>query len=164
MGRGQVKNSTDQRMAAGKEWTAFLRRLWTGPWLGEPCFACGCAISPGLGEAEHRISVQRRPDLTWSLRWMGEPFLVPVHGSGRKRCPVHDIACNMVIGSNAARRDELGRSVPLTPAEIDAAVERARSRPRSSAGKDRRAPVRESAAPRVKLPERRVYADAGRPW
>lgn len=124
-----------------------LWREWSarGPVL---CFACRCPVrSLDYCEVEHRISARLRPDLAWTTWWQGERFLVPVHGSDysasggvNKRCGTHDLACNLVIGSNAARRDELGRSLPLTEEEIAAAMARTRSRPRSTAGRDRRKP------------------------
>jgi hypothetical protein len=171
MGRGQVKDSHLARPATGKEWSAFRRQLFREWSLGGArpvyCFACGCEIPPGLGEVEHRISARRRPDLAWTRVWMGAPFLVPVHGSGRKRCPLHDLACNAVIGSNVARRDELGRSVPLTAAEITAAMERARAVPRSSTGRDRAVLPPLARVPGYSRPPQsrpRVYDGAGRPW
>lgn len=165
MGRGQVRDSRAMGEPSGPAWSAF-RRVLFGEWGSRPkCFACGCQVDgPDRGEVEHRISTSLRPDLAWTRWWQGEPFLVPVHGSGRKRCPACDLACNLVIGSNAARRDELGRSVPLTPAEITAAQQRTRGRGRSSTGRDRRDSPPEPAKMPGSPPEPRVFPAAGRAW
>lgn len=174
MGRGQVADSHVPRPCTGPEWSRYRRQLlreWSldgaRPVL---CFACSCEIEPGLAEVEHRISARRRPDLAWTRMWRGQPFLVPVHGSGRKRCPVHDLACNAILGSNAARRDEWGRSVPLTPAEITAAMGRTAGNPRSSTGRDRKVlppptRVRGYYRPPGESPTgQKIFAEAGRDW
>lgn len=149
---------------AGARWKEFRGALFR-EWGRPACFACGCPVDgPGAGEVEHRISWHVRPDLTWSRFWNGEPFLVPVHGSGHKRCPVHDIACNLVIGSNIARRDSLGRSVPLTPEEITAAQQRTQGRPRSSTGRDRRQPARKTPEVPAAPARPRAFPKAGREW
>jgi len=156
---------------SGPKWVAFRQRLFAG-WArtGQlACFACGCPVNgPAAGEIEHRISTRLRPDLAWEQWWKGERFLVPVHGSGKKRCPVHDLACNAVIGSNAARRDELGRSLPLTPEEIAAAQARAAERPRSGTGRDRRKSRGSAAKPRetAETPKnpRGTPVSIGRAW
>ncbi len=175
MARGPTSSTTLLR-PDGARWAEFRRYLWRSQSARGPvaCFACGCPVAgPGQGEIEHRISASRRPDLAWTEYWRGERFLVWVHGSDysarggpNKRCPVHDIACNMVIGSNAARRDELGRSLPLTPEELEAAVARAQGRPRSTAGKDRRRrPARTISENPTNAPARpKPDVLAGRPW
>jgi len=151
---------------SGPAWTEFRRRLFADWAARGPvrCFACGCPIAAGQGEIEHRISASRRPDLAWTKWWQGEPFLVPVHGSGKRRCPSHDLACNAVIGANAARRDDLGRSVPLTAAEIAAAQERTRARGRSATGRDRRKPPAAAPEPAATGAKPRVFPAAGRAW
>jgi hypothetical protein len=153
-------------------WRAFTKQLWATEFRGQPCWLCGHRIIPGYGEVEHRISPSLRPDLAWSQWYRGEPFLVPVHGGGKRRCPEPSCAldCNATAGGNAAPRDELGRSAKWPPEFLarkqqERATYRAREG-RSSVTRRAGASTGMRPAPEAKPapPGRRVYADAGRPW
>jgi hypothetical protein len=148
----------------------FRAGLWAA-WRGRPCWFCGHHIIAGLGEVEHRISPSLRPDLAFATHWKGEEFLVPVHGGGKRRCPEPgcNLDCNAIAGGNAAPRDELGRSAKWPPEFLERKqAERAAYKAREGrTSVARRSPVnRVTAEPAGKsLPsQRRVYADAGRPW
>jgi hypothetical protein len=149
----------------------FRRALWARWGPGVPCWFCGHHIRSGLGEIEHRISPRLRPDLAFTTWWRGEPFLVPVHGGGRRRCPEPgcDLDCNAIAGGNAAPRDELGRSARwsetfLAGRQAERAAHVARTGRRASprrglpgkpAAEPQRQPARVPARPR---------ADVGRAW
>jgi len=162
-------------------WQDFRRWLLADPLRGQPCWFCGHHFRErNLAEIEHRISPSLRPDLAWSPHWRGEPFLVPVHGGGKRRCPEPscDLDCNAIAGGNAAPRDALGRSAQWSP-EFLAGKQAERRTYRAREG---RSSVARTAArnrglmpgswaadppprkPPRKEPSRRVWADAGRPW
>jgi hypothetical protein len=110
---------------------------------------------------------------------------VPVHGGGKRRCPEPgcDLDCNAIAGSNAAPRDELGRSAQwsgefLAAKQAERRTYRAREgvssvtrtrgerARRAALGLDKPAWMRPDPRENDKaLTIRpRVYSDAGRPW
>jgi hypothetical protein len=163
-------------------WREFARQLWATEFRGASCWFCGHHIVRGLGEIEHRISPSLRPELAWKIFFSGEPFLVPVHGGGKRRCPEPgcDLDCNAIAGGNAAPRDELGRSAKWSPEFLErkqaerrtyrAREGRSSVARRAALGLDKSAWMRPASASRVadpvgkSPPQRRVYADAGRQW
>jgi hypothetical protein len=161
MGRAR-KGGAGPRQADmyGPGYGRFSARLWGTPrpegFRGLPCYHCGHAIRPGLGEVQHLLSPRVRPDLAQS-----RANVVPAHAGGRKRCPVCDLACQAIAAGNLAPRDAQGRPLPWDEAFIRArmaerAAYRARAAPSAPGGAAPRAPAGRDRA--------QVYRDAGRPW
>jgi hypothetical protein len=157
---------------ASRQWREFTRQLW-GQWgPGVRCWFCGHRITPGRGELEHRVSPSLRPDLAWAVFWRGEPFLVPTHGGGSRRCPEPGcgLNCNAIAGGNASPRDALGRSAKWTPEFLERKQEerrcyRAREGVTSVVGQ-RKTRARAQDRPRVPEPAARPAVDigTGREW
>lgn len=108
---------------SGPHWLEYRRRLfakWAMKTGAVECFYCSEPIGrtpdgKWLGEIEHRINIERAPELAWrEYHDDGQPQLVPVHGGGTKRSPIGDLACNSIAASNSAVRDELGRPLPFS--------------------------------------------------
>jgi hypothetical protein len=127
---------------SGAVWVALRARLWR-TWTVNgshkaTCYACGHEILPALGEVQHLLSPSSHPQLA-----LAESNLRPIHGGGRRRCPICRLSCNSLSAGNLAARDESGRPLPFTDAFITAAQERtgtSRGNPRPDAEKASPAP------------------------